>query len=1378
MKRNREWSLFKVLFALAASVFIFTFIVWKFISTDTFGKYLSIYINKYINQYTEVSIRYDKLSAKLFPLGLRIENLEVISLKPLGDINYLRTKIGQVDVDAKIFTLTFNKLQISNFELSNVEFEIDVKIDSKKTSDEKIKFEKYWDHKFLMNLLSFGKVDIFRVALNNAQIISNLVNAKVETASWEKYRNAIDVDLILKETEVNDKNVLNNFAWASKKNIQFPLLTSLQFKALIESQKLSVPKIKIGIEGNELQARATVKVPFDKKHLNFFGDVKLNTSQTQSRLTDKSRIGKLLTSMGVYQVHSESQLKFTGDILKYQIAGESVLKDLGSKYGEYKNINVDWLIEDEELTVSKVVLVDKNNGTAKTENTNIRFSLNKAKMMDFKAEVKVERFNLSNALSLLPSVSKSLQGDSSGELLVDLDKSDQSVKITSIKETAIYNFKLLTNSKKELLAVNKVVINNAIFDIGEVFTFAGGLLLENNQVVFEGSIGKDNIKVKTSEFLLDLDGIKTIAGISTEGKGTASIEVEGETKNPKLKFILKNIKHASIFGFYLGELNGNIIVDFVRDAIFLEKINSTLNPGSLKGDGYISLVDFTTDLDIKTKDLSTYDVIAIHKRLLPWDVSFLEKGISNSFIDYKISGKINQLKDLQVKANINMQRFTLGSEEIYDLRSSLLFKDKTLAMPDISFKKGKGTINIGLSSDFNEDVFRLAFKSKNLEASDFLLYNIVKPSFNSNMQLEGAYKSTKISSEGVFNIIATKARLNDELIDDSYIAMQWKDGVAKLQGKYGNNWIKLNAQLDFNQNVYDAANRSFVTGSVNVPNWGKILSLFASFDNDDPVLNGNLNFEFDSLFNYNRWQYADIDLWIKSLSLDHPSLQISKTNFDRITIQNGEIKKWDVQIKGIGRDQFISRAYGHIASVAEVESVFDFSLGKLNYFLGTYLDLNGFVQSQLKLRVSPGKVTYLGKLRSDDAIFNSKNLVTTLGKTKFLVEFDNKETRLVNWQSQMGAGQLNVTGNINWSDSLYPSVMFRYNLNNAKLQLATRSMTTVNGQGLLVGIQPPYIINGELKLSQSEILNEPGDFNFNQENKQSSVRYLPANQKQSKTDLFLLNVKVETETPVAIRNSIAELNLLTNLVLQGKVSDPKLAGQVTIKSDRKNIFILKNNQFKINRLNIVFDQRQPVSNPSLDIDAESPISTYVVRAKVYGTPKNYQLDLNSDPVLPRQSILSLIAFGYADNMSQNMSNEDRDALSSAGLGAFIFDQLKLNERLHSNLGLTLNVGTEYLNSSNSLLQGRTQQAGGGVVGQVRTATKLELRKKLDEKVGISVSSTVGGSAGQKQSMNLNYLVNRNVSLDAVYELNTDVSENQERAGRSAGGDVKFRWTFK
>jgi len=1378
MINKKSNVIFKVILALVASIAIFMFIVWKFISTDTFGQYLSTYINKYINQYTEVSIRYDKLGAKLFPPGIRIENLEINSLKPMGDVKSLSMKVAQLDVDAKILTLTFDKLQISNIEFSGVEVITEVDITKPNKEEEQIDIWKYWNFKFLNNVLVGGPVEVFRVALNNATIKSNLLDSKIDIVSWEKFRNTIEV-----ETSISNFSIKDDLATHLKKQVKqsildFPLVSKAQFKAQITEKNVTITKLKLNVEQHEISSRIVVDSPFTKNKLKFIGDGLVSINMSEDTKNEVSKINSIFRKIGFDSMQSRHELKSTGSLSEVSVTGISSMENIKSKYGSYKSARATWLLDNYDFAVSKIEVQDNNSGWARTKNTDIRVDFNSMKIKNFAAEVEAEKLNLSNGLSIVPAVSQVLHGFVSGNFLMRWDEDTSSVELFTQGQPQLRNFRLVSKSNKDILAAELISLNDTVFQIGSIFTFKGDLNLAKNKIHFNGSIGKENIDVKTNEFNVDFNDIKSIAGISTEGSGLMSIIVDGDTKNPKLRFNLKKIQHANIFGFYLGELDASVILDFNRNAIFLENIASKLNPGQLQADGYISLDDFTSDIVIKAKDLSTYDLLMVHKRLLPWNLTYLEKGISTSSINYKISGKINELKNLQVKANIATQRFTLGSEEIYDLRSSLLFKDKILSMPDITFKKGKGTIAIGLSADLNEDVFRIAFKSKNLDASDILFYSYIKPSFNSAIQIEGAYKSTKASSEGVLNLIATKARLNDEIIDDSYIAVQWKDGVAKVQGKYGANWLKLNALVDFNQSVHDAANKSFVTASVNVPNWGKILSLFASFDNDDPVLSGNVNLEFDSLFNYNRLRYADIDFWVKSLSLTHPSLQIAKTNSDRIIIQNGEIKKWDIQIKGIGRDQIISRAYGHIASTAEIESIFDFSLGKLNYFLGSYLDLSGFIQSQLKVRLAQNNFTYLGKIKSDDAILNSKSMVTTLGKTKFLLEFDNKETRLVNWQSQMGSGYLNATGNVNWTNALYPSVTFRYGLNNAKIQMATRSMTILNGQGLVVGTQPPYMINGDIKLAQTEILNEPGDFDFNQGSKQGNVRHLPAQQKQSKTELFLFNVHISTDSPIVIRNSIAELHLLANLNLLSKVSDPRLTGYVSIKGDRKNVFILKNNQFKVNRLNLLFDQRQAISNPALDIDAESKISTYIVRAKVYGTAKNYQLDLNSDPVLQRQSILSLIAFGYADNMNQNMSNEDREALSSAGLGAFIFDQLKLNERLHSNLGLTLNVGTEYLSSSNSLLQGRTQQSGGAVVGQTRTATKLELRKKLDDKVGLSVSSTVGGSAGQKQSMNLNYQVNRNVSLDALYEVNTDVSENQERAGRSAGGDIKFRWTFK
>jgi translocation and assembly module TamB len=82
------------------------------------------------------------------------------------------------------------------------------------------------------------------------------------------------------------------------------------------------------------------------------------------------------------------------------------------------------------------------------------------------------------------------------------------------------------------------------------------------------------------------------------------------------------------------------------------------------------------------------------------------------------------------------------------------------------------------------------------------------------------------------------------------------------------------------------------------------------------------------------------------------------------------------------------------------------------------------------------------------------------------------------------------------------------------------------------------------------------------------------------------------------------------------------------------------------------------------------------------------------------------------------------------------------------------------------------------LGRTRSATKIELKKKLDEALNLSVSSTMGGSIGQRQSMNLTYNLNKKVQLEGVYELRTNAEGEEDIIDNSIGGDLKFRWTFK
>ena len=96
-----------------------------------------------------------------------------------------------------------------------------------------------------------------------------------------------------------------------------------------------------------------------------------------------------------------------------------------------------------------------------------------------------------------------------------------------------------------------------------------------------------------------------------------------------------------------------------------------------------------------------------------------------------------------------------------------------------------------------------------------------------------------------------------------------------------------------------------------------------------------------------------------------------------------------------------------------------------------------------------------------------------------------------------------------------------------------------------------------------------------------------------------------------------------------------------------------------------------------------------------------------------------------------------------------------------------------------MLAGRGQeQSGSGTLARTRTATNIEVKKRLSEAMTLSVSSTVGGQIGQRQRMNLNYGVSRNIQLEGVYELRTNAEGQEDIIDNSIGGDVKFRMSFK
>jgi translocation and assembly module TamB len=256
-----------------------------------------------------------------------------------------------------------------------------------------------------------------------------------------------------------------------------------------------------------------------------------------------------------------------------------------------------------------------------------------------------------------------------------------------------------------------------------------------------------------------------------------------------------------------------------------------------------------------------------------------------------------------------------------------------------------------------------------------------------------------------------------------------------------------------------------------------------------------------------------------------------------------------------------------------------------------------------------------------------------------------------------------------------------------------------------------------------------------------------------------------------------DVNFKGDVTIDGNLDRLRGQGRLNSVPGQSKIFF-KNNEYIISQADINFDPKKEIRNPDFDIHALTTISNYKVTAKAYGNLERFNFDLTSDPSLPRNSILSLIAFGYSDEIRSSLTQSQQQNLTQVGVGSFVFDRFKISDILNKQFGLQVNLGTVFEQSqTTSLLTGRNQD-GQGTLGRTRTATKIELKKRLDDALNLSVSSTMGGSIGQRQSMNLNYSLSKKVQVEGVYELRTNAEGEEDIIDNSIGGDLKFRWTFK
>lgn len=999
------------------------------------------------------------------------------------------------------------------------------------------------------------------------------------------------------------------------------------------------------------------------------------------------------------------------------------------------------------------------------------YDLDSGNYLNRPIELKLENFSLNNALRILGDNLRPLKGRMTGELKIVREKNRYS--FLPQEEFTVRDLGFVVNedeNAQKIIMIRKALLSDSKFELKDnEFELATTAILPGSRLKVTGLINKSQVFFEVPEAPVNLEDFGNIANLDIKGVGTLALKVAGPLDHTIIS-LKGRTRGFEILGYKLDESEMNLAVDLANREVLINKMESQIGKTQLSGTGSVNYGNAEIALGITTTETNFSDLSLILTPVFK-DLTFLPEDLSfKAKVDVDIFGKY-RFEDLKIKSRVNFTEFLAYGEMITAGSFQVALLNKGLSFNKLLAQKNQGTLAGDFTIDLKDKIFNLDYNWRDLELSSL---NIAKwIGVNLDGKLNGKISGGGKLTDYILNFENKTTETKSPTYDFADSLVTLKIMKERIQGKM--NILGEVIKSSFNISLIEGL-ASDIHLKFKAPDLKPILVAFFGQHIYGENFTGSIDFEGSTKFD-DGFLHLDLTGILKELNFNHPEFNVNYSSTKpQFVVKDSSIKSWNLNIQSTplflqtsGEGEFGNR----VSLVHQVH--FDSRL--LDILLEPVLSAEGSLQNIIRLNGNKSHFDFVLSSRADGVDLSIQNLPVRINDLKYIVEYADRKLQIQNFSSSLDSGIVSAKGDI-YFDGLQPDVNLKFNLDKAEIPILGKSSMNVSGEGIVLGNNFPYNMSGEILINKAQVVNELNEFNTKSASF-SQVRFLPRNQESSLGKMFNLNLNVKSENPIRISNSLMDVALIGEVRLLGSTSRLRAEGRLRSPVNTSRIFF-KNNEYQISNADINFSPKKAITNPDFDIKAVTFISSYKIFPKAYGDLERFSFDLSSEPALPRNSILSLIAFGYTDEIQSSLFARDQQSLTEVGVGSFVFDRFKISDILNKQFGLQVNLGTVLEQSENdSLLSGRSQDGGTqtGAFGRTRSATKIELKKRLDEAMTLSVSSTMGGSIGQRQSMNLNYGFSNNVQFEGVYEIRTN-DEGDAEVFDSIGGDIKFRRTFK
>ena len=1330
---NRAVLVFLLIFFLIFSL------VKQMIQTQRFARFVQReLIYKQVDK-NKIAIKFTNFEISIFPLGTAIKN---------GHVHFIEENINgtfdSIFFRVNFFDLFKNRPTISQISVDGWKLNILSKKTKKSSSSASASFETQ-SIKNIVGIITTLPFKITKILLKDSLIQSERLNGKfkaIEVVFDEKTKKIdLDVDGENFQVKINKK-------W--QKNID-----NIKALATIEKHGIRVDHLGLKFGKNQILTEGV----FSFKKNSYKGKIKsdLSLKELQEKFPTKK-----LDFIRNGQLHLNGNIKFQKTL---NFDGNVHIKNFDSKYASFKEMTGIVDVSRDILHLRTIKIMTNHGSVLVEQEVTIDFKDKKHNLNDI--FVKVNNVKTGTIFAFLGEKLKPFDSFITGDVLFRFQKDILSFSLPNGLELKRPN---LTFNDFNVLSFEELTLGKTLFQYNlktKTFSLDSDVFLEESALKAQGYINKTSVDIGFKKGSVNFKKIGTIAGVKTQGQGLVDFRVLGPLDNANIT-LKGHLHNLSIDEYPLNDAHIGLTYGLETKTLNIDKFQTTSIGTVVSAKGgfnFSQKVKNNMNLEIDVNKISYPSMYKIIQRHLP---KFIPKIDGLNFISSgKAVIKTHFKKGIEiVKTDFKFESITYFDELIPSASFELLIDDNWVSLKNFHLKKGRGKVFGHLNYEKNKKYFAYDFQTKALDLNSFSFYRSLP------MGLTGKIESHFYSS-GSSEDFSTNASI--KLLDPTINGKKIPIPIVTIQGDQKGHYfawnlfekgIEGNAFLNFKKN----GKPSFVNLNINLKDFKQALStLFRHNSRND--IQGNLRAKLNASFIPHELSKITMDFYLEQLHLNYGKKQfLLSKNKNRINILEGMIKHWNLQFEG-DENRITSVGRGNFNNKFTITNNYIFDSELLKLFFRGLNNVSGIIKGKSFISDGKDQNRFISEVSGKNISFSYTKPIGTFENVDFDIAFNNQHIVIKDIQGRYGRGEFDIKGDIELIFP-YPRPHIQGNFKNINYNFFTKSNVITSGRINLLGNAPPYFLQGRIIIDKALFADKITDLTKGIGNADINSKFLPQMKKRMTNTLFHFDLDLNGNNSTEIQTNIINAILSSNISIKGPLDGPLFTGNASILPNVSKISF-KGQEFLLNEGKIEFRDFNNKESPFLQLEGSSNIDKYKVFLSVIGSTDNLEIKLSSAPSLPREDILSLMAFGYTSDISNNLDEEHKQFLTTMSLGSLLIDQLQIGKDISGTFGLRFSVAPELDDTQENLIE--NQSAGVSGTRKLKSLTKLTLESNVGKRTNVSVSSSIGAENRQSQEFKVDYNINKILSLQGIYENTTREDRGQD--SNSFGGDLKFQWIF-